>query len=125
VILADTSVWADHLRAGDVALQRLLDANELFMHPFVIGEISLGYIRKRDTVLRELKRIPRAPTVRDQEVWHLIENRGLIAAGIGYVDAHILASVRIIPGLGLWTRDKRLHSVAEKLGLAVTPKASP
>jgi len=118
VILAETSVWADHLRSGDDALQRLLDAGDLIMHPFVIGEISLGYLRNRDRVLRELKQIPRAPTARDEEVWRLIENFGLVAVGIGYVDAHLLASVRIIPGVGLWTRDKRLREVAQKLGIA-------
>ena len=97
------------------------------MHPFVIGEISLGYLKNRSGILQDLKKMPRAPTAQDEEVWHLIESRGLVAVGIGYVDAHLLASVRIIPGLGLWTRDKRLHAVAERLGFAITPdrKARP
>ena len=121
MILADTSVWADHLRAQHSALQSLLDAGEMFMHPFVIGELSLGHLKNRGGILRALKELPRAPTARDEEVWHLIESRNLVAVGIGYVDAHLLASVRLIPGLGLWTRDKRLHAVAERLGFAITP----
>ena len=121
MILADTSVWADHLRASDSTLQSLLDSGELFMHPFVIGELSLGHLKNRAGILRDLKKMPRAPTARDEEVWHLIESRNLVAVGIGYVDAHLLASVRIIPGLRLWTRDKRLHAVAERLGFAMTP----
>jgi len=127
VILADTSVWADHIRADDRTLTRLLDAGEVLMHPFVIGEIALGYLKQRDLILSRLERLPRAPTASVAEVLHLINGRGLAATGIGYVDAHLLASVRLIPGVGLWTRDKRLHAMAEQLGFAATPdrKTSP
>jgi len=63
----------------------------------------------------------RAPQASDDEVLHLINRRGLAGTGIGYVDAHLLAAVRLRPGVGLWTRDKRLRAVAEHLGLAVAP----
>lgn len=121
MILADTSVWADHLRAGDPTLTALLDADQILMHPFVIGEIALGYLRQRDLFLLGLKRMTHGPHASDDEVLHLINSKGLAATGIGYVDAHLLAAVRLKPGAGLWTRDKRLHAVAERLGLAVTP----
>jgi hypothetical protein len=32
----------------------------------------------------------------------------------------LVASVRLTAGAALWTRDKRLQSVAEELGLAMT-----
>lgn len=121
MILADTSVWADHLRAEDLTLASLLDSGKILMHPFVIGEIALGYLKQRDLILTRLKRLPRAVKACDAEVLHLIDNQGLIATGIGYVDAHLLAAVRLSPGAGLWTRDKRLGAVAERLGFAVSP----
>ena len=127
MILADTSVWADHLRAGDRALRTLLDADRILMHPFVIAEIALGYLKQRDLFLLGLKKMPHAPQASDDEVLHLINGRSLAATGIGYVDAHLLAAVRLKAGVGLWTRDKRLHAVAAKLGLALTPdgRATP
>jgi len=121
VILADTSVWADHIRADDATLARKLDAGEIYMHPFVIGEVALGHLRQRDLILSRLSRLPHAPIARDTEVLHLINSHGLAGTGIGYVDSHLLASVRLIPGMGLWTRDKRLHAVASNLGFAVVP----
>ena len=121
MILADTSVWADHIRADDRTMERLLDAGRILVHPFVIGEIALGYLKQRDLIMTRLKRLPHAPTTTHDEVMHLIDSRGLAATGIGYVDAHLLASVRLVPGVGIWTRDKRLHAVAEKLGFAVSP----
>jgi predicted nucleic acid-binding protein len=121
VILADTSIWADHLRADDTMLMALLDAGQILIHPFVIGEIALGHLRQRDLILLGLKKLPYAPRATDDEVLHLINSRGLMATGIGYVDAHLLAAVRLSPGVGLWTRDKRLHAVAERLGFAATP----
>jgi predicted nucleic acid-binding protein len=48
VILADTSVWVDHLRTGNRALAELLDAGRILAHPFVIGEIALGRLRQRE-----------------------------------------------------------------------------
>jgi predicted nucleic acid-binding protein len=102
-------------------MERLLDAGQILVHPFVIGEIALGYLRRRDLILSQLKSLPHAPTTTHDEVLHLINSRGLMATGIGYVDAHLLASVRLMPGIGIWTRDKRLHAVAEKLGFAVSP----
>jgi predicted nucleic acid-binding protein len=45
VILVDTSVWIDHLRAGDAKLASLLDTGQVLAHPFVTGEIALGQLR--------------------------------------------------------------------------------
>lgn len=101
-------------------LARLLDTGEILIHPFVIGEIALGYLKQRDLILSGLKNLPHAPCADGTEVLHLVDSRGLMATGIGYIDAHVLAAVRLMPAAGLWTRNKRFRAVAEWLGFAVT-----
>jgi predicted nucleic acid-binding protein len=118
VILVDTSVWVDHLRAGDRTLVRLLENSQVLVHPFVIGELALGNVRQRANLLAELQNLPQAPVASDQEVLRFIELHELFGLGIGYVDAHLLAAVRLSAGSSLWTRDKRLLAIAVHLGMA-------
>ena len=120
MILADTSVWVDHLRAGDKALAALLDAGMVLTHPFVIGELALGNLHQRDVVLKALADLPSADVATDPEVLRFIERHALSGRGIGYIDAHLLAAVKLTAGAELWTSDKRLHGVAVQLGLAIT-----
>ena len=120
MILVDTSVWVDHLRTGDRVLVDLLETGQVLAHPFVIGELALGSLRQRELVLATLQDLPRANVATDQEALHFITRHTLFGFGIGYVDAHLLASVRLTAGAALWTRDKRLHGVAERLGVAAT-----
>jgi hypothetical protein len=120
VILVDTSVWVDHLRRGDEALAGMLEAGNVLAHPFVIGELALGNITRRDLVLRTLQDLPQADVAKDREVLHFVDQHLLFALGIGYVDAHLLAAVRLTAGAALWTRDKRLKGAADRLGLAIT-----
>lgn len=117
MILIDTSVWVDHLRAGDETVIGLLDSGRVLVHPFVIGELALGNLRQRQTILTALQDLPQANAATDQEVLHFIEQHALVGLGIGYVDVHLLASTQLTAGSSLWTRDKRLLSVAERLGL--------
>jgi predicted nucleic acid-binding protein len=119
VILADTSVWVDHLRRGNARFPELLRARAIVCHPFVIGELALGYLNPRESILQDLQDLPRCVIASDDEVLHLIGRHGLHGRGIGYVDAHLLAAVRITAGSALWTFDKRLHSVAVELGSAM------
>jgi hypothetical protein len=37
---------------------------------------------------------------------------------LGYVDVHLLASSRLTSDTLLWTFDRRLHAVADRLSLA-------
>lgn len=118
MILADTSVWVDHLSQGDLALAAALDRGQVLLHPFVLGEIALGTLRQRRVVLNALGDLPRATVATENEVLQAIDAKSLGGSGIGYVDAHLLASLLLTPGTMLWTRDKRLHGVAAALGLA-------
>ena len=122
MILVDTSVWIDHLRAGDDALAGLLDAGSVLIHPFVIGELALGALKQRDVVLDALSDLPSAAVADDGEVLHFIHRHALFGRGVGYVDAHLLASAALTAGSTLWTRDRRLHDVAARLSLAAAPR---
>jgi predicted nucleic acid-binding protein len=125
LILADTSVWVDHLRAGDKALAALLDAVMVLTHPFVIGELALGNLRQREIVLKALSDLPQAIVSTDVEVLHFIDRHALFGRGVGYVDAHLLAATRLTAGAALWTNDRRLHGVATELGLVGTAFGRP
>jgi predicted nucleic acid-binding protein len=121
LILVDTSVWVDHFRANHAALAGLLNKGAVLAHPFIIGELALGQIRQREPVLASLQALPRAAVATDAEVLHFIERNALFGRGIGYVDAHLLAAARLTADASLWTSDKRLHGVADALGLAAAP----
>ncbi len=114
MILIDSTVWIDHIREANEILAELLLEGRVLVHPFVVGEVALGHIRNRDGVLRELRRLPAALLARDDEVAALIERERLFGLGVGYIGAHLLASVRLTPDAKLWTLDKRLAAVAER-----------
>jgi predicted nucleic acid-binding protein len=118
MILVDTSVWVDHLRAGDERLADLLDSSHVLAHPFVIGELACGNLRERTDVLRLLNDLPQAPVASQEEALHFIERNKLMGQGIGYIDAHLLASAALADTALIWTRDKRLHKIARMLKLA-------
>ena len=117
MILVDTSIWIDHLRQGDTHLAGVLQAGQCLGHPFVIGELACGNLGNRQRVLALLQGLPRAPVASDDEVLTFVERRNLMGRGIGYLDAHLLAST-VLAGAPLWTRDRRLVAVAQALGLA-------
>ena len=118
MILADTSVWVAHLRTGDAALARLLNDNKILAHPFVIGELALGNLRHRQTVLEMLNLLPTAVIASHEETLAFIEKNRLAGVGIGYVDVHLLAATRLTAGATLWTRDRKLRGAAVLLALA-------
>jgi predicted nucleic acid-binding protein len=112
--LVDSSVWIDHLRRTDAGLVALLDARKVLVHPFVVGAIALGHLRHRERVLSGLAELPEAVIATDLEVLRLIERHRLHGLGIGYVDAHLIASARLTPAARLWTRDRRLREAAAR-----------
>ena len=119
MILVDTTVWVDHLRTGVNRLAGLLEGGLVVTHPFVIGEIALGHLSPRDGVLRLLANLPTAIVATDGEVLDFIDTHKLYGRGIGYIDTHLLAAVKLSAGAALWTRDKRLHGMAAEMGLAM------
>jgi len=118
VILVDTSVWARHIDRKVEALSVLLEADDVSSHPFVIGEIALGNLRRRDVVLADLRLLQQAAVATHEEVMEMVERHRLFGRGIGYVDAHLLAAARLTEDTRLWTLDKKLAATAAQLGIA-------
>ena len=117
MIVADTMVWADHFGRPNLHLSAMLERRQICMHPFVRGELAMGNLPRRHAILADLDEMPQASLAEHHEVMGLIESARLFGTGIGYVDAHLIASVLLTDGARLWTRDKRLAAVAERLGI--------
>lgn len=120
MILVDTSVWIDHLNKGEASLATLLVRAQVLTHPLVVGELAMGNLKQRGTILRLLHELPAAQVAEDAEVLQFVEDHRLFGLGIGYVDAHLLAAVVLTPVAKLWTKDKRLGEAAGRLGVAAT-----
>jgi predicted nucleic acid-binding protein len=117
LILADTSIWIDHLRSGNKEMREHLNQGNVVIHPFVIAELAVGSLRERSRMLGLLDLLPQVRVAQLNEVRLTIEARRLYNLGIGLTDAHLIASVFINPSTLLWTRDKRLRKAAEGLGI--------
>lgn len=88
------------------------------VHPFVIGELAMGHLPSRHTVLTDLRDLRHSIVADHEEVVRFVIEERLFGLGLGYVDAHLLSSARLTPEARLWTRDRRLAAVAERLALA-------
>jgi predicted nucleic acid-binding protein len=118
MVLVDTSVWIDHFRRGDLRLAGFLDRGNAVMHPFVLGELTLGHLPGIAEVIDDLRRLPKAAVANTDEVLEFIVDRKLPGSGIGYVDVHLLAAAALVPETLVWTRDRRLLAAAQSLSLA-------
>lgn len=117
MILADTSIWIDHFRYGDSELCKIIEDDRLLCHPAIIGELALGSLRDRDAVLAYLAAQREAFVATHAEVMTMMDRHSIFSMGIGYTDAHLLASTMLDGRSSLWTRDKRLTAAAQKAGV--------
>ena len=117
MILADTSIWIDHLRSENKEMRKHLGEGGIVIHPFIIAELALGSLRQRGKILALLDLLPQVRMLQLAEVRLMIEARRLYGSGIGLIDAHLIASVLVDSPVLLWTRDKPLRKVAEGLGI--------
>jgi predicted nucleic acid-binding protein len=116
VILVDTSVWIGHLRASDPRLVALLLEEQVLAHPFVIGELACGSMKRRGEILGLLQHLPQIAAVSNPEVLVFVERRALMGKGLGWIDVHLLAST-VASGHTLWTSGTRLAAAARRLGV--------
>ena len=117
MILADISVWIDHLRSGDKEMRERLRRGEIAIHPLVVAELAMGSLKERSKTLALLDLLPQVRVAHMNEVRVAIEARGLHGLGIGLIDAHLIASVLIDSSVLLWTRDRNLRRVAVGFGV--------
>jgi hypothetical protein len=116
VILVDTSVWIEHFRSGGSKLGDLLSQALVMVHPCVLGELACGSLRNRARILSDLEALPSAVSATHDEVMRLVEVRKLWNLGIGWIDAHLLASA-LLSNCQLWTLDGRLVRAAAAAGV--------
>ena len=120
IVLVDTSVWIRFLsnRAPHaIELDRLLSRDEVSGHDFVYGELLIGDGGGRRQLLEDYQQMHQAPVVPHSDIVAFVRDRRLHGRGVGWVDAHLLASA-LVGRLQLWTADTRLATLAEELGIA-------
>ena len=88
------------------------------VHPFVVGELALGpaAVAGGDAG-STCAHCPSVPVAEHEEVLGLVTGHDLAGSGIGWVDAHLLASA-LIGGTTIWTLDRPLSAVGRRLGAA-------
>ena len=116
-VLVDTNIWIDHLRKAEPVLVDLLERDQVCVHQSVITELALGNLKNRSVFLKALERLMIVRNVDARGVRHLVEERRLWGRGLSAVDAALLASAVVTPGVALWTRDKRLREAARDVGV--------
>ena len=119
-MLVDTSVWIQHFRMGEPRLARLLREGQPVCHPFIIGELACGHLKHRQEILSRLGHLSQLPEAGHNEVFMFVESQSLMGCGIGWIDAHLLASA-MIAAVPIWTLDKKLVACARRIGIFNEP----
>ena len=120
MVLVDTSAWIRFLAnrapyAGE--LDRLLDLNEVTGHQLVYGELLIGDRGGRHRLLAAYGHMHQTGMVPHKDVVTFVRDRRLHGRGAGWIDIHLLASVKV-GRLLLWTADAGLAVLASELGVA-------
>jgi predicted nucleic acid-binding protein len=119
-VLVDTSVWIRFLSNQTpfaAELDKLLTDDAVAGHELVYGELLVGDRGGRQKLLRSYERMEQIPTVPHSEVVAFVRARKLHGRGIGWIDAHLLASA-LVGGVRLYTADGPLGTIADELGIA-------
>jgi predicted nucleic acid-binding protein len=125
MVLVDTSVWVRFLAGREPhasELDALLERDEALAHDLVEGELLIGDRGGRPRLLASYRQMTRVQTLSHGEVVELVRSRKLHGRGIGWVDAHMLASA-IVARAPLWTADAPLAAIAEELDVGYEPSA--
>ena len=120
IVLVDTSVWIRFLSNRTphaTELDELLSRDEVSGHDFVYGELLIGDRSGRRQLLAAYEQMHHAPVVPHGDVVDFVRERRLHGRGIGWIDAHLLASA-LVARLKLWTTDRPLATLAKELGIA-------
>jgi len=116
-VLVDTSVWVDHFKHHNGALVHLLERDLVLTHPLVVGEIACGTPPNRQQTLADLANLRQSQQATIEEAMVLMESRQLYGLGCGLIDILLLASTLLTDDTRLWTLDKRLSGIADRVGV--------
>jgi len=122
MVLVDTSIWIRFLKGTEPyasELDRLLSRDEVLGHDFIYGELLIGDRGARARLLAGYKAMCQAASVANSEVVEFVRHRKINGRGIGWIDAHLLASA-VIGHSTLWTADRPLEAVAKEIGVSVS-----
>lgn len=117
MVLVDTSVWIRFLTGKAPftnGLDALLDRGEVLAHDVVEGELLIGDRGGRPALLSSYAHLPRLSMLSHREVTVFVRARRLQGRGVGWLDAHLLASA-LVERVTLWTADANLASLAREL----------
>jgi len=89
------------------------------LHEFTLGELMLGSISRDAQILKDLQKVPRVHAVSHDHAVAFVQANRLEGSGIGWVDAHLLASAQV-EDAGIWTTDKALAAAANRIGIPIT-----
>ena len=120
MVLVDTSIWIRFLAGTEPYASRLdglLSNDEVLGHDFVYGELLIGDRGARTKLLAEYKVMRQAALVANSEVVEFVRHHQINGRGIGWIDAHLLASA-LVANSRIWTADRPLAAVAQDIGVA-------
>lgn len=116
MILVDTNIWIAHFKRADPELIDLLQNDKIVTHDFILGELALGHLSKKNRllILERMNFLRKIPTSPHNEVKTFIEKYQIIANSIGWIDVHLLHAC-FKSKIDLFTRDKNLDRLARKI----------
>ena len=121
MIIVDTSTWVNYIRGLHTPVEAILGEGLVLMHPFVLGELLLNGLPKRGGFsVESFSEYETAPVASPTEVAGFIQWAKLAGTGVGYVDAHLLVSARLVSA-SILTNDDGLHAQAQRFGVAYAP----
>lgn len=115
-LLADTTVWAAHLRGGDPSFARELRAGRVLMHPAILAELATLNLHSRSEVLHLMQALPAAAEASQESILDALADDGSPLRGLGLGDVQLLRAAQL-EGARFWSRDPMVATAADRLGL--------
>ena len=117
-VLIDSGIWIQFLngKSKTKKLINLLEQNIAVTHTWIEGELRVGYIKEREFFLDSLKSLEYLPELNSPELFSLIEKEKFFGKGLSIIDLHLYFSA-IKTNSYIWTNDKNLRSICDKIGI--------
>lgn len=106
-MIADSSIWIDHLKKANPVFQSKLEDLDVYTHSAVILELALGNLKNRKEVLGYFEFLPKATEASVTEIMQMVNQFKLFGIGLGAIDVQILASAKLSQ-LAIFTRDQAM-----------------